>query len=396
MALIAILTPALSEWDPAYSLTHVIGDQVRCLTEHGHDVSVFVSEQFNGRGPDGAVLLDCLPSETSSSILESTAYVLCVRMARFDIVFTHDWISSPRMLPYYEVMRSLTGEGDDRRKWYHWIHSVPAGRQDHWDLEALPVNHFLVYPNNTDAPMTAAQFRTTLDRVKVIPHICDLRYLLEFSPDARRIVDAVPGLVDAEFVQVYPAAADRLKDKGLGHLINVCCVIHEQGHSVCCLVLDSWSGRHAREDLTAYKESAHDAGLDEGSLVFASDIIPDFKGLPRSDVFNLMLFSNMFAFPTYGEAFGLCLTEAMLAGAYPVPNGSVPSLTEVSGGHGYFPRFLAIKRIPRTPYEQCAHEIIERVQKSVAIAQKDCIKRTLNADRIYREFYEPILKGAMA
>jgi glycosyltransferase involved in cell wall biosynthesis len=239
--------------------------------------------------------------------------------------------------------------------------------------------------------MAAAQFRTHIDRVKVIPHICDLRYLLDFSPDAQLIVDAVPGLVDAEFVQVYPAAADRLKDKGLQHIINVCGAIRGQGRSVCCLVLDSWSGRHPREDLIHYK-----SGLLDRELVFASDIISDFRSLPRSDVLHLMLFSNVFMFPTYGEAFGLCMTEAMLAGAYPVPNGSIPSLREVSGGHGYYPRFIAAKRVPRTPIEQCAHEIIERVQKDVAISAKNSIRRTLNADRVYRDFYETILREATA
>lgn len=391
MALIAILTPALSSWDPAYSLCHVISDQVKCLTKHGHFVSVIVSEQFRGEGPKGALVWECLPSEARADITEATIEALRICLSQVDVVFTHDWTSRLRMLPYYEGMR-LFAQGDDKRDWYHWTHSVPCFRYDHWDFEVLPSNHFLVYPNNTDTPVLAAQFRTSIDRVKVIPHICDLRSLLDFSPDAQKIVEAVPGLVNAEFVQVYPAAADRLKDKGLDHIVQVCGAIRNEGHSVCCLVIDSWTRRKPKRDKLPYKHAASLAGMQEGELVFTSDIIPDFRGLDRTDIFKLMLFSNMFMFPTYGEAFGLCMTEAMLAGAYPVPNGSIPSLREVSSGHGYFPRFIAAKRLPRTSYEQCAKEIIERVQKDVAIAGKDSIRRTLNTDIIYRDFYKPLLE----
>lgn len=398
MANIAILSPCMRSFDPAYSISHVIADQAWMLTRHGHMVAVLVSERFEGeRLCGGAQVWDCLSDVESDDIDPSRiAGTLISQLVGFHVVITHDWLSHPRMRVYYEALRELL-PCSDSWLWLHWINSLPSYRHPWWDFRPFPGNHSIVYPNETDIEDVARQFRVDASRVLCIPHAVDLRTLVKWSPATRKILEATPGLLDAEYVQVYPAAANRLTDKGVDKLIGVFGALKDEGdgHSVCCLVLDSWSGKLPRQDKARFRQLATLARLNPDELVFASDIIPEFRGLPRDEVFLLAMLSNVFTFPTRGEAFGLVLVEAILAGAYPVPNGSCSPLLEVVQGYGYYPKFGSVEMASRnqcTSYEECAREIVERMQKDVAIRGRTAVRRAYNADRIYKDYYESLLE----
>lgn len=406
MASIAILTPSLTDFDPAYSLTHVILSQWRMLMRHGHKVIVYVSVNFNGDvldgmdGIDGMDIRRVLPTLSFHSgadiALNALPMLKTMNLSRFDAIFTHDWISHPRMKPLLYALRAYACECAQTVPWYHWIHSVPSLRYEWWKFEKLPANHRLVYPNNADNAVLADEFRTTTDRIVTIPHVVDIRETFNFSGRIWGVMDALPGLLSADFTQVYPAAADRLASKGVDRLIRTFGAIKDIGYSVVLLIVDSWTGRVPRENLANYERLARQSGLDETELVFMSQVEPGFKGLHRDDLVKLMQLGNVFVFPTMGEAFGLILPEAVLAGAYPILNGALPNLRDICPD-SFCADFKSWRngsiRNDRAFYYETAKQIVQCVQKDVAMRNRDHIRKTYNMDRIYKDYYEPLLQG---
>jgi glycosyltransferase involved in cell wall biosynthesis len=392
---VAILTPALARFDPAYSISHVILDQTRCLLRAGHEVSLFVAEASSGDIPEGSTLKPFLPGPNyHARILK----MLEQELSGFDVVFTHDWIRHPELRPYLAALKEYAKQ-EKALRWYHWIHSVPTFKETWWDMSDLPLNHWFVYPNATDASAAAERFNIDLGRTVVIPDIADLRLLCKFDAGLMELIDELPGLISADFVQVYPAAADRLKDKGLDKLIYMFAAIKNLGQSVCCLVVDSWSVKHGKEGLKSYRDQARACGLLKTEFAFISDHIKGFRALERHRLMNLLQLSNVCIFPTRGEAFGLILPETMLAsGAYPVCNGSLPMMEEICGFKGLYPEFGSCERSApladtKEFYEQEAALVVREVKGDQAVAGRDVARQYYNMDAVYRNYYARILGG---
>ncbi len=384
---IAVLAD-LKDLRPSLSLTHVISDQLTILRRSGFE-PVLLS-----RIGKGSVDVPCCKVFGCTPISNGFLSLF----SGFSHVFTHDIISLEQNKPWADSLQLIA---DQTRgvQFFHWVHSVPTHRRDWWDLGRYGANHRLVYPNKTDAQDAAQQFKSVLSQTVVIPHIVDIRTLFEFPFILWRITDQLPGLISADFVQVYPVARDRLKYKGVNELIYTFSQIKKQGRSVCCLIVDSWSGSNPREDKKPYKDKARRCGLESGEFSFVSDLLPPFSGFQRPTLAKLMQLSNVFIFPSLGEAFGLVLAETILAsGAYPVPNGDLPMLREVAGGQGYFPKFGSCERSfqaknQRKFYEDTAKRIIEGVESNPAIAARDFIRKNLNMDTIFQRYYRPILES---
>ncbi|MFA4845074.1 MAG: glycosyltransferase [Patescibacteria group bacterium] len=408
---IAVLT-AIPEFKPSYSLSHVIQDQLIMLIRGGHE-PVLVT-RANGHKLDVRLPLSggyscevwpIIPKEAlNKRNTEPTAHVLLELLVGCDAVFTHDWIHLERFKPYADLMLSIA---DETRSlpWFHWVHSVPTSRRHWWDLGQYGANHYLVYLNATDLMDAAKQFKAPVERCLCIPPAVDMRTEFAYETAVWRILDAVPGLTTAQFTQVYPAAADRLKDKGIDKLVKLFGALKAEGQTVCCLVADSWSGVGVKADKGKYRRIAEGAGLTEHDFAFMSDITVNFEGLPRHQVAQLQQWSSLFAYPTIGEAFGLILPEAILAsGPYVVSNGSLPMLREVVGDEDddeeptYWAEFGSCEQRAKYGneaefYRGLAREIVKAFGKDRGLRRRNRtrINRTLAAT--FSRYYEPLLRG---
>jgi glycosyltransferase involved in cell wall biosynthesis len=422
MSSIAILTPSFSSLDPAYSLTHVIYDQALCLARAGHNVAVFVSEGFEGGTSlvvEGETIYfrSVLPplSLLRPEIRAQTKHVLRTELSSFDAVFTHDWISHARMLPLYEGLLSYTSQGIESSAcsrsslssrpshsipWYHWVHSAPIGMVHKRDVSRLPDNHKIVYPLACDVPLVAQQFNVSQSRIVTIPHIVDEETLISYPDELPLISRHVLNLTGiSDVIQIYPASADRLLWKGVDKLVKLFGSLKAEGHTVCCVILDSWTGRLPRENLSLYRTLMRQSCLTDEEFVFATQLDPEFRCLPRGEVYRLMLASNLCAFPSMGEAFGLVLPEAILAGNLPIYNASLPGAREI-----YRARNIGIgaefgscqepkSHLPARFFSDLARKIGDGLQKRLAIEAKEGIRGALNMTSIYQQYYGPLLGG---
>lgn len=423
MAKIGILT-TFASFNPWYSLTGIVKDQARMLREHGHEVFIFVNEQFAGSEADfpGVTLLREVPfthlhdyqsNEPLKNEHHITAHELAKRLTArlpelgISIVLTHDIAFTGWNKPYAIGLQRIGNSLPDIM-WFHWIHSIPTRFSDWWRLDAYGSNHKLVYPNKSDALRVAENYRTSLNNIVVIPHIKDIRVMFDFPKEACDIIAAYPALMQADIVQVYPASSDRFTAKRVAEVIRVFGNLKNSGQSVCLFVANQWATTSKHEtDIAQYYRIGESFGLVPGKeLIFSSTMdIPgcDYKvGVPSNVLNYLMMLGNLFVFPTDHETFGLVLPEASLAsGALCVLNRSLLMQIEVGGHNGLYFDFGSYTNQTHIPdpgsyFRDMANIILRKMHTDAGIATRTFMRKSYNYDRLYRDYYGPIISTALA
>jgi len=340
---IAILAP-FSAFDDSYSLAHAVAQQVRALEMVGHDVELWTLANLN---PDSEPMLagmrqtvkPCIPvtiwqpDVTTPHKAEAIRKALAERIQVFrpGAIITHDALFQAWYIDTARAIHELThaecnGESWDIR-WFHIAHSVvdPAAPPPHEDQKyrrTLPEGHELIALSHTHADDLAKYYSTTRDRVHVIPNCHDPRHIWKMHPAAEAMLKRAD-LLNRDIVQVYPFCATRAGSKGIPQLLRIFEAM--QKHADAALVL---CDANAQTDGAKLAWSLA-AELAPNVEVFRmSSIEGCAKGTPHRAVMDLMRLSNLFIFPTQGEACPLILAEAMQAGCVVAINSLVGPLVE--------------------------------------------------------------------
>lgn len=413
MAKIAIIT-TFQEFNPGYSLTGIVKDQARMLTEHGHDVTVFVRTTYHGGKIPGITLSNVIPhtdqidyrskedlTDDHRKLIRHAAKVLARVLADYDCAFTHDIVFTGWSLPYAIACIEATPKLPNLR-WLHWIHSIPSGDHDWWRIENYGENHHLVYPNESDRLRVAEHFCGRLEDIRVVPHIKDLRIMFDFSKEACEFIAEHPRFMKADILQVYPCSTDRLSAKRLDMLIWLFGKFKQIGFSVCLVAANQWATTKRRtEDLLEYEAMATAAGLVVGEdFIFTSQWRhPQYEtGISQRFLRELTQCTNLFVFPTREESFGLVLPEAALTGGcLCVVNKSLTCQLEISGYNTLALEFGAYDHIYQPNdfdkyVQDMAFIIAGRMREDDSIRLKTWMRQRYNYDFLYHRYYGPIMR----
>jgi glycosyltransferase involved in cell wall biosynthesis len=413
---IAIIT-TFQELDPIYSLTGIVKDQVRMLKDYDHEVDVFVSEVFNDKGVDTdinfikAIPFDHLDDYMSieeiqkpehKETINKTALILKTLLQPYDVVFTHDIIYTGWNLLYNLAIREACKELPNIR-WLHWIHSVPSGTRDYWEINALGRKHKIAYPNAIDKIRVVEAFKGRIGDVKTIPHIKDFRTWFDFHPDTIEFIKDYPAVMQSNVVQIYPCSVDRLEAKRLDFVMQILGSIKmEQGVSVCLVVATPWANTEEhRRTIEKYKRASTKYGfkVDEDIIFTASWNNRKYDlGLPKQILRDLFTLSNLFIFPTREETFGLVLPEAsMSSGCLCVLNKSLMVHAEITGFHSLYFDFGSYSNVhniinAEDYFKQIGQIVMQRMRANESIRVRTYFRLNNNWDYLYRKYYGPIIQ----
>lgn len=410
MKKVAILTNFM-EFNPGYSLTGIVQDQAEMLVRHGHQVALFVNEKYHGPPVVGGVpVMPVMPffhlvdyqsvndlSADHKMLVRTTATMLMRDLAGFDVVLTHDFMFTGWFLPYGLACIEAGKKLDCA--WLHWVHSIPTTGRDWWTVREWGKKHALVYPNETDRIRVAEQYRGWSHNVRVIPHIKDIRTWMEFSDDTRALIDQVPGILQADVVQLLPASVDRLSAKRVAEVIKIFGSFKRSGMSVCLVVANQWATtRTHKENVANYLALAAGCGLVPGQeVVFTSEIDKKYEiGIPRRMIRELFACSNVFVFPTREETFGLVVPEACMAGVLPVLNKSLANQVEITGHRALYFDFGSychnFHPLDSDAYlHQVALVILARMSQDESVKSKTFCRQRYNMDAVYHQYYAPAM-----
>jgi glycosyltransferase involved in cell wall biosynthesis len=413
---IALMTN-FQEFTPGYSLTGIVKDQAEMLAKYGHEVHLFVNDQYNGeKFSDDVILEKKIPfshlkdyrtikdlTPDHKMLINTTAEILRRELADYDFAYTHDFVFTGWNLPYGMACKEASPDLPNLR-WLHWIHSVPSAGSDWWDIKSFGPHHRLVFPNATDRIRVAEQYKGMMDDVRIIPHIKDIRTWFDFSEETRKFIDHYPAVLNADIVQVYPASVDRLEAKRVREVILIFSKLKTMGVSVCLVIANQWAtGTQQKQDVEKYKKIAARNGLINGEeFIFTSDFeAPKYDvGIPKHMVRELLQCSNLFIFPTREESFGLVVPEAALSGGVLlVLNSSLPAQLEISGHTAlYFTFGSFCNEVKHENEESFLRDvgiiILGRMQQDESILAKTFVRQHYNMDYLYHRVYAPIMAEA--
>lgn len=433
---IGIIT-TFHDFMPQYSLTGIVKDRALMLHKYGHEVYVWVSERYNGKGdefPEGVHVDKRVPFTHLADYKSITqfqgkdpkyvprkgwdspaehqriknifAVTLREQLADYDVVITEDIVFQGWNLPFAVAIMEASKDLPNVR-WLHAIHSTPSVMSDWWDVHLYDKKHKLVYPNSSDRIRVAEQYRGLPDDVRVIPHIKDLRTFAEFSSNTCEFLDLHPEILQADVIQLYPCSVDRLEAKRLKEVMMIFGHLKKFQKKIALIVANQWvTGPEQVAIVDTYKKLAIELGLDvDKDIYFTSDFklkpngIGHFGvGIPKAMIRELFLISNLFVFPTNEETFGLVLPEACLMGCVePILNGSLNVMKEISGFNSFYFRFGSCD-VPHVAdnWDAYTRDIalitLGRVLQNEAIRTKTYMRQRYNYDSLYKNYYAPILQ----
>lgn len=471
------------DFNPGHSLSGIVVDQIKMLLKYNHKVVLLVNEQYNHNYDEDAGLEEILEDtdddefkiirgtkfmhltdyktqgdisieHKQGSIEAGEKYISIIKEEGIERIITHDFIFTGWSLPYAMAVKEVTSMlgGDSEVMWFHWIHSVPSTQNDWWYLSRYGENHYIVFPNQTERQRVAEQFRTGVERVFTIPHIKDIRTWYGFSEDTMSFIEEYPNIMQAGFVQVYPASTDRLHAKQVDTVLGIFGYLKEAKAERVFLVIANQhaTGRYPKQNVKNFIKIGEAAGLVYGEdFCFTSefstlagedreqllgllgssgendesyDIIDDlgfdydpekddlrevieeirdeyrpFKdGITKRMLRELQLIANIFIFPTVEESFGLVGPEASLAGNLVITNKSLKMMEEVMGyvcPTFHFGSHEQIHDIAKDNayLKAVAHAVLHRLLISESIMTKMRCRIRYNMDSIYAKRYLPFI-----
>lgn len=412
---VAILTNMM-EFNPGYSLTGIVKDQVRMLHKNGNQVDLYVNEKYSGKGgEDLSEICNICPevpfthlidynslrqlTSDHEQVAERFSDTLRNNLSSTPVAFTHDFIFTGWFLPYGLAVQQASQAMLDTR-WLHWIHSIPSGSRDWWRIGAYGPRHKIAYPNKTDSLRVAEQYCGNINDVRVIPHIKDMRTWFGFCEETNMFIDKYPQIMTADVVQILPASTDRLSAKRVDVVISIFSNMKKMGFSVFLVVANQWATtKQTKESLIPYKELAFSSGLEYGKdFIFTSDLGNQYEqGVPQNMLRELLQMSNLFVFPTREESFGLVVPEASISGGcLMVLNKSLTMQLEISDFSTLYFDFGSYHtdhtvHDPDRYFSDIAKIIIERMRMNESVVMRTRMRQMYNMNTLYDKYYAPIM-----
>lgn len=357
---VAIFTNFFS-YDPVYSLTHVVEDQIKMLTSHGYEPVVIVSESFE---PGGAfslpgVTLKKIPNvpchnevkkdESFDSDVDAIASALKTILKDIDVCITQDIVYKPSELKYNFAARKIAGDFP-QLKWLHWINSatppITLGRlmniftDQYLELVRKPFpNSVYVFFNDISREIIAKNFGVTTKEVQIVHHPSDLDQIYGVKSDLLKKFIDKRDIYSADAICMYPARLDR--GKQVHFAIKTMAKVKELGMDVRMIVADFHS---TGGDKVTYRDEMKSMGIDWGlsplDLAFTSEFHPDWEqGVPYDDILALFRLSNVFVMPSVSESYSYITQEAALTGNVIVLNQDYPPFRDIFGKSAIFRKY---------------------------------------------------------
>lgn len=329
---VALLT-ALESFDDAYSVKRVIVDQAKMLAAAGHDVVLYVKQGFHSTyGTLPCIATVQLPGYMHGDH-ERTRREFVERfggdeLTSYDAILEHDLYFLDQHKGYRMGIRDIASR--TKAKWFHWTHSVPRPIMDAKGMEG----HVYISLCHESVPTVAEMYSIPEDQVEVCYNPSDITDVL--SPETAALVEET-NLLDCDILGVLPFSIGRLKQKGIQLAAAYYAGIGKHGDRVKVLLCASRTTRNQAE-VDRWDQEFAQLGPSRCEFLWMNRLRPQWSEFaPNRVVRELLGLSNLFIWPTIGEACSLAIAEARTSGGpfCVLPESRVAGMREFSDEDAY-------------------------------------------------------------
>lgn len=397
-----------------FSLVNVVENQLRMLVKHGYRPAFLLREgdKKNYKNLKEIKYRRCLPNfeyfwyekpylrKKDRPWLKKSIKALYNNLKDVDLIITHDIILLGYDYVYNLAMREVAKRLPHLR-WIHWIHSPPYGTSPIWKRMKRSK---LVIPNNQYRRKVAKIFGYPLSEVKTVYHSFDLSSH-SLHPLTKDLISSLD-LINAEIIQLYPAATPRLDDKQINVVIKLFARLKKKGKSVRLIIANQFcvNDEH-RQETEKWMRYALVQGLTKKEIVFTSRFqAPRWEiGIPHEVIMELFHYiTNLFIFPSVNETFSLATLEAASGKNLLVLNENLSFLKDLIGKkNALFFEFGKYNNEGRlyhiNPQKEnryfsyIANKIIKRIDQEMCLKASQRIKQQFNPEWIFKHQLEPLL-----
>ncbi len=428
---IAIAVP-FKEWNCGYSLVSVAQSQIRMLLQNGYKVRIIcytkASPWINHKHISYRATLPSypfsphrkLPGEFKRRVLE-IAKILEKNLKGVDYVITHDFLFLDSFVVYNAAFR-LVARRKPHIRWLHWCHSGSIGKPKRIPVypqslrfQPLPKLAKLITVAHTHRRNFSRQYRIPLTQVAVVHNARFNQNFLKLNAATWRMIKKME-LAKADIIAVMPSPLSR-RTKQHEICVYLTAALKELGKSVRMIFTNSFarpSNKTEQFVLMELRWLAHELGLSEKEIIFTSALGKHMhESCPENIVRDLFLISNVFIFPTLGEACSLALQEAALLKNVCILNKNVPALKEIAGKNALWLNFKSLDRellrnygkkgvcSPQTLrnfyqkkrpiYLKQAKKILKALDQNFSVKLQTEVRQHYNEEAIFQKQLKPLL-----
>jgi len=308
----------------SYSPARAVKNQIKILSENGHDVTFLVQDGSPLTSDDlGCRVKAVMPKfKREKMVVSEEGKMKLIDLFReeltgnYDCVITHDFFIQDTVT--YSAAIKECGVP------IPWLHFARSGVGHNMDF-SMPNARF-VYLNRHDIGKFARAIKVKPEQCRSVFNEKDPAFMFGFHPITRMIINKFR-LWERDIVKVYPVCSTRLDAKNLDGIIKIFVELKRLGNKVCLIIANS-NGRRRVEDLKRKQEMAKEMGLNEDEFLFTSLLTSNEYNteteVPNKVCAELMQISNLFIAASAAEVGPNILLEGAMSKNLIVVNEDLP------------------------------------------------------------------------
>ena len=405
---IAIIAP-ISDFVSVYSVSTVIFDHCKLLSNVGYNVTLFAGNDFKNYKSYSFHIRPVLISYSPSKIWElnedfenevsKNLQILNNELTSYNFCITHDVTFLPFFYPLNLAIRFFSAEVE-HIFWLHWLHSVPNFNFDKGKINLKYnsskikqyifshelKNSYIVFPNKEQSENIAKYYNVKLDRIKTIPNSINPITFLNISKNAIDILQRVD-FINRDVLIIYPSRLTL--SKKFDKVIKLVAYMNRNGIKASVVFCNTYMQNITAKSLLEYYIKMRD-GLEitQNEVLFISELGYE-HGLPQNVVKDLFLSANVFVFPSVTEASSLTLFEASLTYNLIFLNRCVESFREFTTELTYFIDFEKDENKWLKDIYNC---ILYELNYNKILSQRQYVLKNFNNKSLFENHIFPLLE----
>lgn len=421
----------MQQFDPQFSLSNCIREQLYMLAEHGykpvfitiegfkdkeienhpgievrailpawklHDINFHMNKSSDYSDEEIKQILEFKQNFVKEDIFRQRAMITMKKLweALFDIdiCITHDIMFIDWNLPYNQAVRWLAEKINI--KWLHLFHSGPQFPPTMemsypinllWDLRMS--NSRFVSLNQADKTRFAEAYKIKPQDIRTLYNVRDIRDFYNLHQETIDFINKYD-ILSADIIMVYPTSLQAFKQ--VPRIIDLAAAFKKAKYSIKIIFITSYSQDYQRKLIRlAYQRRAKSKGLGMNECIFTNRIEAFKVGTPAWFVRETYQFMNIFVHPSTSEACSLIMSEAMLSKCFIILNGDFNPFWEFGQFNVFYMQFCSCTT--NTQYEKgydhycdiSVPQIMAEYNQNKALLAYDEARKMFSRERVWNQ-----------